>query len=818
MWKNRCENWVAFFFAFLSFGLNNSFAQTNDDCLMCHEDAFMTTTWQGKSISLFVNKAVLTGSVHKNLLCSKCHSDAAVAEFPHPEGLKAVECGSCHVGYQKIVNNDVHHKLLNLSADKAPTCKICHGTHNVTKPSEFADKAIAICGKCHAVDKLSAPYHTDDIVENNCLSCHKKKKYKSMLSKSVHAKLKCSNCHGYVINNLAEHRTKPVDEATKDCYLCHADIAAAHKESIHGLSLTEGIFEAAQCWDCHGAHDVYAVANDSSKVSVKNLPATCGKCHDNLALSHKYSFTVKNPGMMYSQSVHGKLSISGSKEAPSCMTCHGTHNIKSITQAESPISSINIPELCGKCHEKITKEYQESIHWIAVKKGVGQAPSCNDCHSDHNISAINTLDKRAEIKKIQEETCLQCHRNLLLSERYGMQGENAVSYQDSYHGLAANHGDTAAALCVDCHGIHNILPKYHKNSTIHPDNVTATCRKCHPDATEFFSKSYSHITDEDSSAGNIEDIVGNIYFWLIVIVIGCMFVHNLLILFYELKERYKKAKNEIRIPRFTTNELVQHTVLYVSFIVLAITGFQLKYPDSWWSEGLQYIGLSETVRQNIHRGSAVVMIALSFYHVIYLVITARGRDVLKGLLPRLSDITMAINNVLFYLRLRKKHPEFDNYNYIEKAEYWALIWGTIIMGLTGIVLWFPTIVGNWAPVWFIKVSEIIHFYEAILASLAIVFWHWFFVMFHPKEYPLSLTFIDGKMTVKHYKEEHKLKLRKVVKEWSEVKSGTRSEKKLSHFTKMFIASIKKAGMDVDEYFEKEFNNRDFNDGSDKEKK
>jgi len=790
---------LVFTFAFIRL-----FAQSNDDCLMCHEDATMTAKWQGTTISLYVNKANLAKSVHKNVLCASCHKDAAVKEFPHPENLKAVDCGSCHAGYQQLVNNDVHHKLLNLSAAKAPTCKICHGTHEIVKPSLIANKALTICGKCHKVDKLSAPYHTDNVIEGNCLNCHKKKDYKTILSKSVHAKLKCSNCHGYVVNNLATHRTLPEGEATTDCYLCHADIAAQHKESVHGLALSEGIYEAAQCWDCHGTHDIRKVANDSSKVSAKNLPATCGKCHDDSLLTQKYSFTVKNPGKMYSLSVHGKLVLAGSKDAPTCVTCHGKHDIKNRMMLNSPISSISVPDLCGKCHAKITEEYKESIHWIAVKKGVREAPSCNDCHSEHSIDAINTVTKRAAIKKIQEETCLQCHQNLLLSERYGIEGKNASSYEDSYHGLAVTRGDTNAAMCVDCHGVHSILPKYHKNSMVNPKNVTATCRKCHADATDTFSKSYSHITDKDSTAGYVEDIVRKIYFWLIIIVVGGMILHNLLIFVYELKERNKKAKNEILIPRLTKNEMYQHTILLVSFIILAMTGFQLKYPTSWWSYGLEYFGFTEIVRHWVHRGSAIIMIALSFYHVAYLLITARGRDVLKGLLPKFNDFKLAMQNMLFYLRRRKKHPEFENYTYTEKIEYWALIWGTLVMALTGIVLWFPTIVGDWAPVWFIKVSEIIHFYEAILATLAIVVWHWFFVMLHPKSYPLSFTIVDGKMTLQHYKEEHAAQVKKVYKEWTELKSGKRTEKHLSHFTKMFILAIEKGGGNAEEFFKKEF--------------
>ncbi|MEI6852233.1 MAG: cytochrome b/b6 domain-containing protein, partial [Bacteroidota bacterium] len=386
-----------------------------------------------------------------------------------------------------------------------------------------------------------------------------------------------------------------------------------------------------------------------------------------------------------------------------------------------------------------------------------------------------------------------------------IEGMNVKSYQDSYHGLASSHGDKKAAMCVDCHNVHKILPKDNAESSIGKENILATCKKCHPQATETFANSYSHTT-QVSSAANIEWWVRTVYFWVIVIVIGGMFLHNLLILVYELRIRYKKSKNQIRIPRFTKNELIQHTLLLLSFIILAMTGFQLKYPDSVYGQMMHSLGFTEGVRQWIHRIAAVVMMALSVYHVGYLWVTARGRNILRAMFPKLRDIPQAINTVLYYMHLTKKHPSYDNYNYIEKAEYWALIWGTIVMGATGFVLWFPTVVGDWAPVWFIKVSEIVHFYEAILATLAIIVWHWFFVIFHPKEYPVSFTVIDGKMSVAHYKGEHRLEYHKVIAEYLDVKNGKRSLKSCSHFTRHFIKAIENNGVAMDMFVNDELEN------------
>jgi predicted CXXCH cytochrome family protein len=790
-------------FAILTILIHGIHAQTNEDCMMCHEDQGLTGMMNGKEVSMYINMKLLKNSAHNSLSCISCHKDLTGSEFPHLDNLKSVKCGTCHIGYDDQIKNDIHKKLNVNLGNKKPDCKTCHGTHEIKKVAGVKNKSKEYCGRCHSRDILNGLYHSKGETDTNCKLCHKDKDYDSELKKSIHKNLACSNCHGYVFKNLETHDKKDASIPTADCYLCHNKIADEHRESIHGISLEQGINESAHCWDCHGSHNIYKVKSDSSQVYFMNLVKTCGKCHDDPTFSERHFSTVKQPGKMYMNSVHGKLVQEGRSDAPNCVTCHGVHNIKNRVMPGSTISTINVSKLCGTCHKEISEEYEQSIHYLAVKKGVTESPTCNDCHSEHAIDIVNTKKKREEIKKIQDETCLECHENLLLNSRFGIKDENAIKYQDSYHGLAVMRGDKDAAMCIDCHGVHKILPKYNKESTINDGNVVATCAKCHKGATDTFSKSYSHISKDDDSAKYIETIVGDIYFWLIVIVIGAMFVHNLLIFVHDLKERRRDDKTKIKITRFTKNELIQHTVLLLSFIVLAITGFQLKYPESFWSRWLTDLGMIEPVRQWTHRISAIIMIALSLWHVVYLIITARGRDVLKSLFPRYSDIKLAIQNIKYYLHLTKEHPEFDNYNYMEKAEYWALIWGTLVMGLTGFILWFPTIVGDWAPLWVIKVSEIVHFYEAILATLAIVVWHWFFVMFRPREYPLNFTSVDGKMTIIHYKDEHRLRFKKVMAEWMEYKTGRKTKKELTHFATIFINAVEKSGTNTDEFIQSE---------------
>ena len=779
-------NLIVLFFIITTFTFSFLAKAQEIKCLDCHENLVEKT-------------------VHDKILkCGDCHKDITKEE--HAQGsAKKVDCNNCHSTINTQMKNDVHRKLMHLPESKSPNCKSCHGTHKIISPSTVKDKEKTYCGKCHKNNVLLANYHTVSKMDESCAKCHNKKDHKLELSKSVHKNLSCANCHSYVINNINNHKKAPKDGVLADCYLCHSAIAKEHKESIHGLSLTEGINEAAQCWNCHGSHEIDSVKSKKSWVYPVNLTSTCGKCHDDPEFIKKYSLSSMQPGKLYNTSVHGKLVMNGSKGSASCVTCHGKHNIKNRVQAESKISGINLPNTCEQCHKEITEDYKKSIHWIAVKKGIRSAPSCNDCHSEHSIQAVSSVNKRDKMKKIQDNTCLQCHQNLLMSQRYGMENMNVKSYQDSYHGLVTSQGDERAAMCVDCHNVHKILPKSHPESSTNENNILNTCKKCHVNASQTFSISYSHKTPEGSAA-NIESIVETVYFWLIVVVIGWMFLHNLLILIHELQTRYRKSKDVLRIPRFTKNELIQHTLLLSSFILLAITGFVLKFPESIVGDLMYSLGLTELVRQWIHRISALIMIGLSVYHLVYLIFTSRGRDVLFGIFPNFSDLGQMKDTMLYYMRLSKKHPEYDNYNYIEKMEYWALIWGTVIMGITGMVLWFPTIVGNWAPVWFIKVSEIVHFYEAILATLAIVVWHWFFVIFHPKEYPISFTAINGKMSVSHYKEEHRLKYYKVIYEFLEMEKGRINEKKVSNFTKLFIGAIEKQGMTMKEFVDNELAN------------
>jgi cytochrome b subunit of formate dehydrogenase len=166
--------------------------------------------------------------------------------------------------------------------------------------------------------------------------------------------------------------------------------------------------------------------------------------------------------------------------------------------------------------------------------------------------------------------------------------------------------------------------------------------------------------------------------------------------------------------------------------------------------------MGENLRGVIHRIAGVVLIGAGVYHLFYLAAAREGRRLIRDLAPLSKDVFDAWGTMLYYLGLRSEKPKFGRFNYAEKAEYWALVWGTALMGLTGIMIWAKVWVGDMLARWWVDVATAVHFYEAILATLAILVWHFYQVFLDPDVYPMNWAWWDGKMPVEHYREEHGL--------------------------------------------------------------
>jgi len=212
--------------------------------------------------------------------------------------------------------------------------------------------------------------------------------------------------------------------------------------------------------------------------------------------------------------------------------------------------------------------------------------------------------------------------------------------------------------------------------------------------------------------------------------------------------------------RFTLNQRLQHVILLISMILLIITGLPLKYSDSGISQALVNLMGGWEMRAIIHRIGAVLLGGLGIYHVIMYLVFARKRP--YKIMPRKKDFKDFVQQVKYYFG-KAEHPKYDRYTWREKFEYWAVFWGTLIMGVTGIIMMYPEQSQQlFGSIGWVEVAWIAHSNEALLAILAIIIWHLWNAHFHPKRFPGSKVWINGKISEKDMKEEHLLEYNDIM--------------------------------------------------------
>ncbi|HEY6448658.1 MAG TPA: cytochrome b/b6 domain-containing protein [Acidobacteriaceae bacterium] len=640
-------------------------------------------------------------------------------------------------------------------AQEASDCLTCHGSSVGLKNSQ--GKSISVnpsthmkgphasfgCLDCHA--GAAAQTHTAKTASASCITCHADAA--KALAGGVHTALGSANnsgtciaCHG--TNNVAKAVAAP-----GLCSSCHEQEVKQYQASIHGSARQRGNGDVPTCQSCHGAtHGALAATDAHSPVNKKNLPDTCGSCHSNAALASKYMFTEVRPVEAYRQSVHGRAIQLGNANAATCNDCHGTHDILPVSDPRSKIWKQNVASTCGQCHSNVYNTYAQSIHGQAVAKGVLQAATCTDCHSEHRILAPADPGSTVYMANVSQEACSRCHDDTQLNAGFGMPQDRVPTYNDSYHGLAAHEGRQTVANCASCHGVHNIYPSSDARSTVNRANLSKTCGRCHEDAGRRFAIGPVHVMSSGTPGGKVLALVKLFYLVVIPVTLGLMLLHNALDWRHKAiasLAHYRQTRGQVRL---NFSERMQHGVLVVSFIVLVITGFALKYPHVFWAAPFVDWEHGHPVRGWIHRIAGVVLIGASVYHVVYLSIKKSGRRWLRDMIPDLRDAKEAAQTVEYNLGHGRELPHYRRFNYAEKAEYWALVWGTAVMAVTGVLLW----LNDWIlahapqPAAILSISTAIHFYEAILATLAILVWHIYAVVFDPDVYPVKWTFLTGR--------------------------------------------------------------------------
>ena len=443
--------------------------QTTDmACVTCHSETdAVVVLGDGTELPARVDPAAIAASAHGTLPeaplnCTSCHA-AVEYQFPHEpvdfpdlrsyEIARSDNCLQCH-----SAPHDTAHP--GPESDNPVICTDCHGAHDVQTAEQWrSGEGIETCVACHEVNEVprSEPERLQAIIRAGlfkpaspnayCLACHEQENF-------------------FVTLANGDELSMTVDRLKLG-------------GSVHGA---DNDWQPLNCTDCHGAMAVPHVepitAESIREYNVQNYDR-CAECHE-----VQYDATHDD--------VHGRLIEEGNLEAAVCTDCHGAHDTPPPNQPRGRIS-----RTCAQCHAEINMVYETSVHGEALAQNSNEdVPTCIDCHGVHNISDPTTNLWRVNSPLI----CAECHADEELMAKYGISTDVFETYVADFHGTTSILFDPSEeaegeetfneAVCYDCHGVHDIRRPDDPESGI-KENLVETCRKCHPDANESFSNAWT---------------------------------------------------------------------------------------------------------------------------------------------------------------------------------------------------------------------------------------------------------------------------------------------------------------------------------------
>jgi cytochrome b subunit of formate dehydrogenase len=401
-------------------------------------------------------------------------------------------------------------------------------------------------------------------------------------------------------------------------------------------------------------------------------------------------------------------------------------------------------------------QFLDSIHGLAASKGNTDVPVCDTCHPEHPRAARMGVAQRGVVA-----TCISCHEDPGLQQEYAIPGNRLASYMGSYHGAATQLGDSRTADCASCHGEHLILPSANPRSSVNPKNLPETCGRCHPGAGTHFAQGRVHLQPGPKRDRLVFWVKIGYQIFIIALMSGFLGYICLDLLArirgkFGRNGRHAPVEGEPQFQRLTLNQRIQHWALITSFTTLMITGLPLASPRLSISQSVVTFLGGMGARAVIHRIAAVALIAIVVYHLLYVLFSRKGYWEFQQLLPGLLDARDVVIMLGFYLGFTPVRAQFGRYNFIEKFEYLAVGWGSVVMIGTGAMLWAPQISLMFLPKWTMDVALIVHSWEAIMAFLAIIIWHMYNVHWNPSVFPMSRVWLTGKIGLREFQENHPL--------------------------------------------------------------
>lgn len=219
----------------------------------------------------------------------------------------------------------------------------------------------------------------------------------------------------------------------------------------------------------------------------------------------------------------------------------------------------------------------------------------------------------------------------------------------------------------------------------------------------------------------------------------------------------------MKFKRFNIHQRIQHFMMLSSFFMCTFSGVPIKLSHFPWASKIVSLYGGFDNMFYFHLTGATIMLLSCVYHIIYLILEAIIiRKFPIAMLPAPSDFVNLADSIKFFLGLREKPAHFDRYTYFEKFDYWAVFWGMIMIGLTGLMMWFPDIATIYVPRWIIDIGRIAHSDEAVLAIIVIFVWHFYNVHMNPKFFPMHTAWLDGYIPEHHFKHEHPAEYERVI--------------------------------------------------------
>jgi len=433
-------------------------------CRACHSDTDATVEFpSGETFSAQVDMGILAASAHGTsssdpLRCTSCHA-ASSYQFPHDD-LEAAD-------------------LRQYQIAKSASCEQCHGQPHITGHPGPESENPVVCTDCHGghdvltVEQLQAGEGTDA-----CVDCHTQSGVELVNPAALTGLINAGLFSQQEINNdycLACHSQPDIEMEfpNGDTKSVTVDAMALH-DSVHGAGNS---WDELVCNDCHVdyryPHEPLAVESAREFSIEKNQ--VCERCHE-----QKFDATL--------DSVHGEALMEGNLDAATCTDCHGAHDTPVPNEPRERIS-----HTCAQCHGDIFDEYIESVHGEALTTGDPDVPTCIDCHGVHNIGDPTTILFRVR----SPELCAGCHADEEMMSRHDISTDVFDTYVSDFHGTTTMlfdpehpNADPTKAVCYDCHGVHNIKRPDDPEAGI-KQNLLETCQKCHPDASANFPDSWT---------------------------------------------------------------------------------------------------------------------------------------------------------------------------------------------------------------------------------------------------------------------------------------------------------------------------------------